>query len=547
MSSKIRNTENLMCCQNKITQNVFFIIFLGVILFLNILSVRHKTLTYDERSHFKYGLQILKLNSDRFKDCEGTMPFSAFNAIPHEIGELLKHVVKSGKFTNFLCTIEAGRYITIIFSLLLAFYVFKWTRELYGIIPGLFSLLLYMFSPNIIAHSQLVTLDLYTACMTTISSYYFWQFIKFSGWKRAVLTAIVLGLTQLTKFTCVFLYPIFTFIILGKYSGDLLRLIRAKNHKGFVKRLMPFFKFALFFVWVSILIINIGFLFNKTFTPLGEYKFKSDLFKSVQSNFMVLKNLQVPLPSPYVEGPDWHIFHEKSGGWQHGNLYLFGELRRGTGFNGYYFYAFLFKEPIPIQIFVLSSFVVYLLRYKKYNFLEDEVFLLCPIIFFTIYFNFFFTMHIGIRNFIVVLPFFYIFCGSLLKDWAAFSLKLKIPIVFLIIYLIISVLSYFPHYLSYFNELVRDRKNAYKILADSNIDWGQNGWYLQQYKKKYPNIQISPKYPVAGRIVVSVNDLVGVFNPGKYKWLIDNFEPIDHVAYSYLVYDISAEALEKIR
>ena len=391
---------------NKRTQNIFLIIFIGFVLFLNVLSVKNKTPTYDEGQHYKYGLQILKFNSDRFN--EGIMPFSALNAIPLEVGKLLKDIIGSKKIINFLCGLEARRYVTGLFSLLLAFYVFKWARELYGIIPGFFSLTLYAFSPNIIAHSQLVTLDLYTACMATISIYYFWQFIKFGGWKRAVLSAIVLGLTQLTKFTCVFLYPIFTFIILGKYSGDLLRLIRAKNHKGFVKRLMTFFKFALFFALVSILIINIGFLFNKTFTLLGEYKFKSDLFKSVQSNFMVLKNLPVPLPSPYIEGPDLHIFHEQHGG-SHGYIYLMGELKRGDGFKGYYLYTLLYKEPIPILLFIVSSLVAYILRYKKYNFIKDEVFLLCPVFLFTIYFNFFFTMHIGIRNFIVILPLLYIF------------------------------------------------------------------------------------------------------------------------------------------
>lgn len=178
---------------NKRTQNIFLIIFIGFVLFLNVLSVKNKTPTYDEEQHYKYGLQILKSNSDRFN--EGTMPFSAFNAIPSEMSKLLKGIIGSKKIINFLCGLEARRYVTVLFSLLLAFYVFKWSKELYGNIPGFFSLILYTFSPNIIAHSQLVTLDLYTACMTTISAYYFWQFVKVGGWARATLSAVLLGLT----------------------------------------------------------------------------------------------------------------------------------------------------------------------------------------------------------------------------------------------------------------------------------------------------------------------------------------------------------------
>lgn len=532
--------------KNKITQNTLVVILLGVVLLLNILSLRHKTLTDDESVHIPYGLNILKLNSDRLRldpqtlrpDPESiinaTMPFSCLNVIGGRIGELLK----PGKLKDFLYRLNTARYVTVLFSVLLAFYVFRWTKELYGFVPGLFSLIIYTFSPNIIAHSRLVTLDLYAACMLTISTYYFWRFIKFGGWKRAAVSAFLLGLSQVAKYSCALLYPIFTLIILVRYSGDLLRLIRAQNFRGLARYLKTFSKFALFFIVVSIIIINIGFLFNRSFTPFGEYEFKSDSFKSLQSKLGILKRVPVPFPYPYIEGLDGHEFDEEQGGRQHGNLYLFGKLRRGGGFKGYFFYTFLYKVPIPIQLFIFFSIVAYILRRKRYNFLEDEAFLLCPVIFFTLYLNFFFTMHTGIRLLIIVFPLLHIFCGSLLKDWQTYSLKLRRAIIFLVIYLIISVLSYFPHYIPYFNELVWDRKQAYKILADSNINLGQNRWYLKKYKEEHPDIYIHPEYPVAGRVVVEINHLVGVFFPEKFRWLRENFEPVDHVAYSYLVYDI---------
>jgi len=463
--------------------------------------------------------------------------------------ESLKSTSISRKFINFLDNINTGRYITVLFSLLLALYVFKWTKELYGFVPGLFSLLLYTFSPNIIAHSRLITTDLYATGMVMISSYYFWRFIKFGGWKNAGLSAFTLGLSQLAKYTCVYLYPIFILILLVKYSENLLKLSKTKSLKDLVKYSKIFFKFLLFFIVISIFIINIGFLFNKSFTPLGECKFRSHLFESIQSKLTILKRFPILLPYPYLEGLDWVKFNERTGA-GFGNIYLFGKLKEKDkdfkGFKGYFLYAFLFKVPISVQLYILFSIFVYIANRKKYNFLENEVFLLCPILFFTIYFNFFYRAQIGIRHFLVVFPFLYIFCSSFLKNWETFSLKLKSTIGFLIIYLIISVLSYFPHYLSYFNEFAWDRKQTYKILADSNIDWGQNEWYLNKYKDKHPNIYINQRFPVAGRIVVGVNDIVGIFDPKKYRWLRENFEPSNHIAYSYLVYDISPEDLEKI-
>ena len=58
---------------------------------------------------------------------------------------------------------------------------------------------------------------------------------------------------------------------------------------------------------------------------------------------------------------------------------------------------------------------------------------------------------------------------------------------------------------------------------------------------------IDPEEPTAGRIVISVNSLVGITaEPETYQWLRKNFEPADTVAYTYLVYEVSQEELAKI-
>ena len=88
---------------------------------------------------------------------------------------------------------------------------------------------------------------------------------------------------------------------------------------------------------------------------------------------------------------------------------------------------------------------------------------------------------------------------------------------------------------------------AYRILADSNIDWGQSDKYLAEYCQKNPDIIFQPHKPVPGKIIVGVNSLVGGNNPESFRWLRDNFRPSDHVAYSYLIYEVSAEDLRKLK
>jgi hypothetical protein len=242
---------------------------------------------------------------------------------------------------------------------------------------------------------------------------------------------------------------------------------------------------------------------------------------------------------------DLGLYHERTGR-SFGPVYLLGELRAHGGFLGYYALATLFKVPLPAQVFFLAALLSYAVRRRSHHFLKDEVFLLLPIAFFIVYFNVLFRAQIGIRHLLIYFPLVFVFCGSLLRSWGRFRPWAKGTVVGLLLFQAVSVLSYHPHYLSYFNELVWDRTRSYRILADSNIDWGQNQWYLHEYLEHDERAVFAPRRPTAGRVIVSVNMLTGVREPRRYEWLRENFEPSGTIAYSYLVFDIDPEELSRV-
>jgi hypothetical protein len=48
-------------------------------------------------------------------------------------------------------------------------------------------------------------------------------------------------------------------------------------------------------------------------------------------------------------------------------------------------------------------------------------------------------------------------------------------------------------------------------------------------------------------LVVGGSDLVGILeDPDKYAWLRDHFEPVDTVAYTYFVYQISQQEVVQL-
>jgi hypothetical protein len=231
-------------------------------------------------------------------------------------------------------------------------------------------------------------------------------------------------------------------------------------------------------------------------------------------------------PCGGISGLDWSAMLERTG--HYANIYLFGKLDRPNGwhgFKGYYFLVGLFKAPIAIQVLIGAALITYVRRWRRFDFWRREWLLLCPVVFYVIYFNFFYRLNIGFRHFLIIFPLLYIFCGSLLTDTSSVPRWARVGLAGLLVYLIVSVLSYFPHFIPYFNELVWHRKQAYRIAADSNLDWGQGGKAVARWLARHPDAVFQPDEPMAGTIVVGVNALVGINPYERFRWLRENFNP----------------------
>ena len=540
--SNSKNQSDLFLASRK-GQNAIAFLFLLFFFVFNVLSVQGKDKTYDEPVHYQYGKNILNGDSTRFDDSK--MPISAWNALPAKVVEIIPF--PDGLVKAYLPKLITARLMTTLFSVIVAFMVFYWARELYGFIPSLISIGLYILDPNIIAHSQLVTTDIYVTGMILFSSYWLWKFAYSRKWQDGIWFAIMLGIAQLTKYTAFSLYSLYA-IAFMVYDWPSIKKGFETGRWAEVRGIMwQYVKYAIVVVVISVAIINIGFLFNRTFTSFSDYDFRSNLFKSIQSK----TSFAVPVPYPYLEGLDWVLDRERTNT-GFGGIYLLGELRFGKGFPGYYFIASLLKVPIATQIVLLAAFSVYLSdRDRREKFFSNEWFLLWLVLFYTIYFNFLYRAQIGIRYYLVVFPLLYVFAGGLFTNWRSFGWKQKWTVFTLSLYLIVSVISYFPYYISYFNEIIWDRKMAYRYLADSNLDWGQDALILSRFRVEHPDVHRAPEEPEllteTTRYFVYVNQLVGITkDPQVYEWLRDNFEPVDMIAPSCLLFEITPEQMQDL-
>lgn len=394
-------------------------------------------------------------------------------------------VAANGERSLWIFTI--ARWACIPFSLLGGYICFRWGRELFHPAAGLLALTLWCFSPNVLAHGELITPDMGATALGLAASYFFWRWLKSPTWSTALAAGAVLGLAELTKFTWIILFGLWPVLWLvwrlySRTPGESLRRWRREA-----------VQLAAMFV-LAIYLINLGYGFEGSFTKLGDFSFVSKTLKGHDADStgsvnrfagLWLESLPVPLPRNYVSGidvqkRDFEDFGRPS--------YLRGEFR-DRGWWYYYLYAALIKIPLGTWVLILFSIlccVPTLNPEKKSTAGLDTFVLLLPAIavFTLVSSQTGFSHHF--RYVIPTFPFVFIWIGRLATVMFQAPLKLAVIPIVALLCTIGSSLSVYPHSLSYFNEAVGGPTGGHKHLINSNIDWGQDLKYLKRWLDKHP-------------------------------------------------------------
>ncbi len=513
----------------------FFSLLLLLICFVNgFLSIPQISVTADEADHFNYAVRSLKGHPEKVRpfDDASTMPISVLNTFPRVLQQFSHPEL--AKDDGGVSDIIKGRYLTLIVSLLTGVFILKWSTKLFGKLAGLFSLFLFTFCPNLNAHSVLVTTDAYSALFALTSAYFFVESVHNSSYKNLILFALNLAIAQLSKQSLTHLFIIFFLIGLFLFF----------RKKFLFQRLKLFFFKALFVCGIVVVVINIGFQFQQTGLTLKSYEFRSSFFKNIQANSFLLGAIPMPFPKPYIQGLDLTKNIDEMGGGRpesSDKIYILGESRKGRGFWYYYFVVLFFKTPIPI-IASTILFSLFFLKRKNKTYTVDELVLIFMITYFLVYFDFFYRSQVGVRHIIMIFPLLYVLIGSVVSK----LLSKKILLPGFIIYMIGSFYYYYPNLIAYTNEFILPKRNAYKFIADSNIDYNQSDFWLKKYLTEHPEIRMAVSAPQTGLVVVGINEYLDLKDEHKYNWL-KNFTPVKQVCHSYLLFDISAKDLQEFK
>lgn len=408
-------------------------------------------------------------------------PYSALLRPEFLLGE--EFVKLNGRNALWLTTF--GRWACIPFSWLGALVCYVWARDLFGAVSGVLAISLWCFSPMVLGHASLLTPDAHAASLGLAVCYTFWRWLRAPTWRLAITTGVLLGIAELAKTTLILLYPIWPVLwIIYRIPERSSMTWRRWRDEGLMLAAR---------MVIGIYVINLGYLGNGSFVQLKDYTFISQLFRG-QSKVANEANqvnepgtgnrfqnsalglIPVPLPYDYLSGidcqqRDFEDFGRPS--------YLRGVFQE-KGWWYYYFYAILVKAPLgTLGLFVLAL-AFRLVTHTSVLSWRDEMVLLAPAVIVLVIVSSKTGFSHHLRYIFPAIPFLLVWVSQAASYPRRLG-RVNLARNFLISWSILSSLWQYPHSIAYFNESACGPLSGAGHLLNSNIDWGQDLLYLEEW------------------------------------------------------------------
>jgi hypothetical protein len=196
-------------------------------------------------------------------------------------------------------------------------------------------------------------------------------------------------------------------------------------------------------------------------------------------------HISVPVPaSEFIQGVAYQLGHNKEGHFG----FLLGRSYKG-GSPWYFPMVTVLKWPtIVLPLFLVAMALMFLGRTPRPP--DLALWAAFPILYFV--FAEFSRLNLGERYILPVYPFALLLCGSLWQFTRGRRAVLALLLVALTVH-VGDVMRYAPDYLSYFNIFVNPA-SSYKLLSDSNVDWGEGLVALRRYQQEHPSVPIHLAY-----------------------------------------------------
>jgi len=387
---------------------------------------------------------------------------------------------------NYWSNLASARSGNLPFLALGCFSVFLWARRWFSKAAAIWAVLLFVSLPPILGHAGLATVDMACAATVTIALYAFVRCLEDPTWQRLILLGAALALAFLCKFSSVaFLGSCFfctlVYVALGK-RGASFNLIRWR--RLFVR--------VLIVCGVAFMLMWAGYRFS--LSPISAHTVANATIdhafaKRPLVHSLAYKAIKVPIPlGQVINGIHILECHNASG---HGS-YLFGEYRR-TGW--WYFFPVVVGVKTPIGFLILAGCGIFaIVRGYRSGPWQQHLTVIFPVAIMLVCMSS--RIDLGVRHILAIYPLLAVIGGCATSEFFVLAKRasraiLVVPIM-LVAWVVADSWMARPDYLAYFNEFAGAHPE--RILAESDLDWGQDLYRLSRRLRELRVDEVSIKY-----------------------------------------------------
>jgi len=524
--------------------------------------VRTQSLTYDEPVHIAEGLNAWRYG--RFEQYNDHPPLArlwcALPLLNPKWHVDLQKLPDSFHVTSIAPRPEAmawrARAMNVLLGLLLAWLVWRASDRLFSRRAANFALALFVFTPALVSHFSIAATDGAATLFIFATAWGLRGWRREPTWQRSLWLGLLLGLMLLAKFSTAPMFVLALLWMLLLAPGKMIRNPLRWNWSRTVlaMALACFVVWAGYFFHVSRLSVRDGIL-TATFPNWSE-----PIVKPVRGQ----RNYSLLIPAgEYIEGFRELVRHNR-----HGQAAFFlGRVSSQGGWKTYYPTVILLKWPTVLLVLSLAGLALALRRLLRTHSksanaastdsASPDLWIMASFPAAYLGLAIFARFNIGERHILPLYPFALVFAALVWER--AGQKRAGLAVLTLLAALnCADALRYAPGYLSYFNLFVWPAQ-SYRLLSDSNLDWGQGLLALREYQRAHPDEQFSLSYfgsvdpaiygikarplgeneRTSGTVIVSATNLSGQFlaDPQSYRWLLqqERTEILDHSLYVFHV------------
>ncbi|MCL4822210.1 MAG: glycosyltransferase family 39 protein [Vicinamibacteria bacterium] len=474
--------------------------------------------TYDEEFHLRWSQRlVLERNGDRSDQIryDSKTPISVPNALALTTAERLDLSARARKL--------AARLPTVVLLGVLFWAVGPLGRRLGGEHAGHGARLLAALDPNLTAHGSLATVDVVYALTVVLFALAFLRACDTPGWRAMAGLGLALGLALVAKFSALLLLPVV--VLLPGFA-------RRPSASGsmWVLRLALVGAVVLLTLATAYLWLNVG-------EPLGDHRWRHPALSKAAA---VAPGFRPPVPLPFLTGLDASLAGE-------GNPYVV--LLLGYDWPGgvwfYFLVHALLKTPLALLIAILAG----AWRLARGPLARSTAVRAVLLIFLVhaAYFSFVFRAQVGYRFVLACIPLLAALVAAGLARGLA-SRRAGLVLAGLVSLALLEQVPFAGNPLAFTNSVVMDKREAFRFVADSNLDWGQGreplAGRLRQARVPH-DVPVNPVHPLPGRNVVGVNELSGLFGAERFRLLREQAKPLRHFDHTALLFDLPEDVFAR--